>query len=133
MELLDSLGVNVEVILKGDLTQMSKIRTYLDKEAKKLKKKDKIVNDELPIAPPSDNQYNINVKFEKKKKDKRIRKSSDMIKREVLDHFKEHPEWKLKDLAKLIDQDPKFVQPVVAQIAEFDQKTKTYHLREDLA
>lgn len=125
--------VNVEVDLKGDYMQMSKIRTYLDDKIKKSRKKDKFVDGDLPIAPPSENSYAINIKAEKKeKKDKRIRKSADMIKRELLDHFKRCPEWKIKDLSRLVDQDQKFVQPIVAQIAKYDQKTKTYHLLDEL-
>lgn len=124
--------VNVEVDLKGDIISMSKIRTYLDDKIKKSKKREKFVDGDIPIPEPSENMFSFNTKIEKKKKDKRIRKSQDMIKREVLENFKKNPEWKIKDLAKIIDQDQKFIRPIVAQVAEYDQKTNTYHLREDL-
>lgn len=124
--------VNCEAKFIGDLGKMSQIRTYLDKQIKKSKKREKFIDDDLPVPPPPETSFLNNTKSEKKKKDKRIRKPRDTIMREVLDLIKDGNEWKLKDLARIIDQDQKFIQDVVNQVAEYDQKNKTYHIRPDL-
>ncbi|OHT12781.1 hypothetical protein TRFO_17237 [Tritrichomonas foetus] len=125
--------VNVECQFKGDPIKQSLIRTYIEKKNKK--KSEKLApGDDLPVIEAANNYAGLSLRSEKKQvKDKRIKKSKQAIKSEILQLFKENPDQKLKDMALRIDQDQKYVREVLATVGEYDQTTSTWHLRKDLA
>jgi hypothetical protein len=66
----------------------------------------------------------------KEVKDKRIRKSEQEMRLLVLQAFKEKSDWKVKELAALLDQSQDYCQTFVKEIADYDAAASCWRARE---
>ncbi|KAH0795022.1 General transcription factor IIF subunit 2 [Histomonas meleagridis] len=127
--------VNDNGIIKppiNETAKASKIRKY--KEDLLKAKTHKTITPLLEVPKPTTTrpQDPLKTTFKKQVKDKRIRKSREVITRELIKAFKQNPEWKLRELADALDQGQDYVREVVENIAKYNPNTQMWVLRDEL-
>lgn len=120
-----------------DIEKLQACRNFID-EQKKLQSAPRIskVDNMLKQIPKNKEQEISNyqkMRGEKKeKKDKRIRKSEEVMRMEILQAFRDAPEWSLGDMSARVDQDKNYVRTILADLADYDQVAAVWRIKEGL-
>lgn len=127
--------VQSEATLRTDVNSHNEISSYLDRRVRAEKKgKKKFLKD----TPPPETRTRPSLmsgglRSEKKEvKDKRIKKTKEMIKKDILSLFQNRENWKMQEIVAAVEQEQKLIVPILSQIAEYNQNEKTYSLKKDL-
>lgn len=117
-----------------DTKKLAECRNWKSRtESAAVKKESKVMDmlTKIPQDKPVQSDYVLSHENKRQKKDKRLKKSVESMRLEVLQLLQAQPEWNLNDMATRIDQDKNYVREFLADYATYDQVTKIWRVRDE--
>lgn len=119
-----------------DIAKLQACRNWVNEQNKrendsKIRKVDNMLQ-KIPKSQEHVSNYKQMREQTREKKDKRIRKSEEVMRMEILQAFKDAPEWSLGDMSERVDQGKNYVRAILADMADYDQVAAVWRIKEGL-